>query len=85
MAEFNFIATHGVQFADEFGVWARFVRDTSLDTPTGEKRYTFGTDDESTAERVRAVNDYGITEVDVPAADGDADSDTGDSDDADSD
>ena len=66
MAKYKFVATHGVQFGEDSGegyqVWAQFTRDPELDTPTGEKRYVFETDDANVAKRVRAVKDYGITE-----------------------
>lgn len=66
MAKYKFVATHGVQFGEDSGdgykVWASFTRDSSLDTPQGEKRYVFETDSADVAKRVRAVKDYGITE-----------------------
>lgn len=72
MAKFQFVATHGVQFGDSgengLAVWAHFTRDDSLDTPSGEKRYSFSTDDAKVAQRVRDVKDYGITEVSAKAA-----------------
>lgn len=62
MAKYRFVATHGVEFSDENGVWAKFVRDPALDTDEGEKRYVLETDDPKVAARVRKVGDYGITE-----------------------
>lgn len=63
MSRFRFVATHGVQFSDsDARVWADFQRDRALDTPDGEKRYVFETDDAETAKRLRAVKDYGIAE-----------------------
>ncbi len=65
----SFTATHGVEFGEpdpktgEYTVWARFERDHDRDTPDGVKTYAFSTDDERVAKRVRAVKDYGITEV----------------------
>lgn len=67
MAKYRFVATHGVEFGEpddsgKLSVWAAFTRDSSLDTPGGEKRYSFETDDAKVAARVRKVEDYGITE-----------------------
>lgn len=64
MAKFEFVATHGV----EMGVpaWAKFERDRDLDTPDGEKRYKFATDDAAVADRLRKVDDFGIVEVSAP-------------------
>ena len=71
----KFTATHGVEFGEQaapkkeggepgpYAIWAKFEHDRDLDTPEGVKVYTFSTDDEKVAERVRAVNDYGIAEV----------------------
>ena len=47
-------------------MWAKFEHDRALDTADGVRTYTFSTDDETVAARVRAVNDYGITEVTAP-------------------
>ena len=75
----KFTATHGVEFGEQaapkkeggepgpYIVWAKFEHDRSLDTVEGVRTYTFSTDDEKVAERVRAVNDYGIAEVGAPA------------------
>jgi hypothetical protein len=75
----TFTATHGVEFGEHaapkkeggdpgpYAVWAKFERDRTLDTADGVKGYTFSTDDAKVAERVRAVNDYGIAEVGAPA------------------
>ena len=75
----TFTATHGVEFGEQappkrdgaqpgpYVAWAKFVHDRARDTATGTKVYVFSTDDPAVAERLRAVNDYGITEVDVPA------------------
>lgn len=79
MSKYEFVADRGVEFGEhvgfksleqpgEFRVWAKFVRDHSLDTPTGQKRYAFGTDDAKVAERVRAVKDYGIVETSKAAS-----------------
>jgi hypothetical protein len=74
----TFTATHGVEFGEQaapkrdggapgpYVVWAKFEHDRSLDTVEGVRTYTFSTDDEAVAARVRAVNDYGITEVSAP-------------------
>jgi len=71
----TFTATHGVEFGEPvnkkgepdengaYAVWAKFEHDRDQDTAEGVKVYTFSTDDEKVAERVRAVKDYGITEV----------------------
>ena len=71
----TFTATHGVEFGEhvnkkgepdkdgEYAVWAKFEHDRSLDTAAGVLVYTFSTDDAKVADRVRAVNDYGIAEV----------------------
>jgi hypothetical protein len=74
----KFTATHGVEFGEQaapkkdgtpgtYVVWAKFEHDRALDTADGVKVYVFSTDDEAIAERVRAVTDYGITEVETPA------------------
>jgi hypothetical protein len=75
----KFTATHGVEFGEQaapkkdgaepgpYLAWAKFEHDRTLDTREGVRTYTFSTDDEKVAERLRAVNDYGIAEVDVPA------------------
>jgi hypothetical protein len=62
MALHLFIATHGVTFGDP-EPWAQFVRDSTLDTPEGEARYKFSTEDAAVAARLRKVKDYGIVEV----------------------
>jgi len=74
----KFTATHGVEFGEQaapkrdggtpgpYIVWAKFEHDRNLDTVEGVRTYTFSTDDEAIAARVRAVDDYGITEVDAP-------------------
>jgi len=71
----KFTATHGVEFGEQaapkkeggeagpYVVWAHFEHDRALDTADGVRTYVFSTDDEKVAERVRAVNDYGIAEV----------------------
>ena len=65
----TFTATHGVEFGEQdeksgaYVVWAHFEHDRDQDTAEGVKVYTFSTDDATIAERVRAVNDYGIAEV----------------------
>lgn len=64
----TFTATHGVEFGEPdangtYTTWARFEPDRS-----GRHAYLFTTDDEAVAERLRAVNDYGITEIDAPPA-----------------
>jgi len=71
----KFTATHGVEFGESaapkkeggepgpYVVWAKFEHDREQDTAEGVKVYTFSTDDEKVADRVRAVNDYGIAEV----------------------
>jgi nitrate reductase alpha subunit len=59
MALVMFTATHGVQLGD----WAHFKRDEALDTPEGEKRYRFTTEDPQVAARLRKLKDYGIAEV----------------------
>lgn len=70
----TFTATHGVEFGEQdaktglYSVWARFERDRTLDTADGVKGYAFSTDDKKVADRVRAVNDYGIAEVAAPVA-----------------
>lgn len=76
MAKYRFVATHGVQLADSdekngLQVWAQFQRDSSLDTPEGEKRYVFETEDANVAKRVRAVKEYGITEDKSSSSGGD--------------
>lgn len=69
MAKYQFVATHGVEFSEpsEDGrrveSWATFRRAPELDTPHGEKRYLFETDDASVARRLRKIDDYGITET----------------------
>ena len=57
----TFIATHGVQLGEP--VWASFVRDESLDTAGGERRYGFATDDATVVAKLRKIKDYGIREV----------------------
>lgn len=61
MPKYTFTATHGVQLGEP--VWASFRRDIELDTPEGERRYRFETDDAAVAARLRKVADYGITEA----------------------
>jgi hypothetical protein len=80
----TFTATHGVEFGEQappkkdggepgpYVVWAKFEHDRSLDTVEGDKRYTFSTDDEAVAARVRGVKDYGIAEVAAPEPEPDA-------------
>jgi hypothetical protein len=63
MPRYEFTATHGVRLADDDGEWAAFERAPDLDTSEGEARYRFVTDSASVAKRVRAVEQYGITEV----------------------
>ena len=75
----TFTATHGVEFGEQappkkdggepgpYVAWAKFEHDRERDTANGEKTYVFSTDDEQVAERLRGVNDYGITEVGAPA------------------
>ena len=75
----KFTATHGVEFGEQvapkkeggepgpYVAWAKFERDRALDTPDGVKGYTFSTDDETVAARIRAVVGYGIAEVTAPA------------------
>ena len=69
----KFTATHGVEFGEQdeksgaYVVWAHFEHDREQDTADGTKVYTFSTDDETVAARVRAVSDYGIAEVVAPA------------------
>jgi hypothetical protein len=60
---FLFEATHGVQLGEPGAEWASFTRNETLDTPDGEKRYSFSTEDAAVAKRLRAVEDYGIAEV----------------------
>jgi len=80
VAKYEFVSTHGVEFGEEgpadkagkpgpYVIWAAFVRDRSLDTPEGEKRYTFSTDDAKVADRVRSAEGFGITEVSPAAPD----------------
>lgn len=64
MAKYQFVATHGVHLSEGgFGPWAHFQHDPARDTPNGEKRYVFETDDPEIARRVRKVDGYGITET----------------------
>lgn len=63
MALYLFEATHGVSFGDPGAEWASFTRNETLDTPEGEKRFSFSTEDAAVAKRLRAVEDYGISEV----------------------
>jgi len=58
-----FVATHGVQFGEPAAPWAHFKRNEDLDTPDGEKRYSFTTEDAQVAGRLRKLKDYGIAEV----------------------
>lgn len=78
--KYEFTATHGVEFGavdEESGLyvaWAKFEHDPALNTPEGEVRYSFATDDAKVAERVRKAEGYGITEAKAkpaskPAAD----------------
>ena len=56
-----FTAEKGVIMFDQR---VRFERaNADRDTPDGQKRYSFTTDDEDLAARLRAVKLYGITEV----------------------
>ncbi|HET6816881.1 MAG TPA: hypothetical protein VFH66_06605 [Mycobacteriales bacterium] len=69
MAKYKFTATHGVTFSDQpdggdLQTWAAFTEDREAMKPTGERVYTFETDDAKVADRLRKVDDYGITEVD---------------------
>jgi len=57
----KFIATHGVQLGTP--AWASFVRDEELDTPEGERRYSAVVEDPADVKRLRAIKDYGISEV----------------------
>lgn len=76
MAHSTFIATHGVQFSDDDGVWAHFHYDAEWperDSTEHRRVFRFDTDDDKVAARLRKVNDYGIEEVkqaDMPKADG---------------
>lgn len=63
MAKYEFVANYGVALAG----LGQFERDRDLDTPEGEKRYRFDTDDAEVAKKVRAVEGYGIVEVSKPA------------------
>lgn len=63
----RFVATHGVRFCEpddngDLVTWAHFVREPDLDTPDGEKRYVFETEDAAVAARLRKIKDYGIRE-----------------------
>jgi len=58
-----FQATHGVQLGNPGEEWAVFTRNEKLDTPEGEKRYSFTTEDAAVAAKLRKVKDYGIAEV----------------------
>lgn len=60
MARHKFTATHGVALFADGGVWADFARSN-----VGEP-FTFETDDDEVAERLRAVDLYGI-EATTPA------------------
>jgi hypothetical protein len=75
----TFVSTHGVELGDTikpasaralagYEVWAKFQRDPAYDTPDGDKGYSFTTDDPGVAERLRAINDYGIRELPEPPA-----------------
>ena len=61
MALSFFTATHGVQLGEP--VWASFKRDEALDTPDGERGYSFATEDPAVAGKLRKIKDYGIREV----------------------
>lgn len=69
----TFTATHGVQFRDEHGdIWAEFEMDRALHWREGRGDmygYRFTTDDPKIAKRLRAVRQYGITEVKQPQSD----------------
>ena len=74
----TFTATHGAEFGEQaapkreggipgpYVAWAKFERDRERDGSDGTKVYVFTTDDESIAERLRGISDYGITEVKEP-------------------
>lgn len=62
-AERVFLATHGVDLADGNGRWARFEAAPELRKPNGPMVFRFATTDPAVAERVAAVDDYGIREV----------------------
>lgn len=62
-AERVFLATHGVDFADENGRWAQFLPAPELREPNGPQVFRFATTDPAVAGRVAAVDDYGIREV----------------------
>lgn len=69
MAKYEFTATHGVEFgavdeeSGQYVAWAKFEHDPALNTPEGEVRYSFATDDAKIAERVRNADGYGIVEA----------------------
>lgn len=63
MALHFFSASHGVILGNPGEEWAVFTRNETLDTPEGEKRYSFSTEDAAVAAKLRKVKDYGITEV----------------------
>lgn len=75
----TFIATHGVEFGEQeapkreggvpgpYVAWAKFERDREREGVDGVKVFAFTTEDEKIADRLRAVTDYGITEVAAPA------------------
>jgi hypothetical protein len=86
MAKYTFTATHGVEFGEHapagkdgsggaYEVWAKFVRDPSLDTADGQKTFTFGTDDLKVAKRLREVSDYGMAESKDAEPDAESDAD----------
>ena len=61
MARYKFTATHGVHLSENgLHPWAWFRR------APNETLYAFETDDADIAERVRAVEGYGVTEVSEP-------------------
>lgn len=85
MSKYNFTAKYGVEFGEHvtgktsstpgpYSVWAKFERARDLETRDGEKVFAFGTDDAKVADRLRGVNDYGITETSAqaPAAEPDS-------------
>lgn len=72
----TFTADYGVEFGEHgpanrkgepgpYVVWAKFER--APDGPAGRKVFTFSTEDDAVAERLRGVQDYGITETSQPA------------------
>lgn len=61
MALHFFAATHGVQLGEP--VWAAFTRDETLDSEDGQRGYSFATEDQAVAAKLRKIKDYGIREV----------------------